>query len=104
MPEYVNTSYNVLTLSQFTANSTSYLGNVTNISLSFQPGNHSLDRDRELSLSLVDNISMIKDIGFQNNDSETLFVECGSQSGRFKIIETTFARIHGLHFIGCGLR
>jgi hypothetical protein len=45
-----------LTLPQFAANSTNYLGNETNVSLSFLPGNHSLDG--ELSLSNADNFSM----------------------------------------------
>ena len=85
-----------LTLAQLAADSTSYLGNETNISLSFLPGNHSLDR--ELSLSHADNFSMTKDIG----GNETVFVECGSQSGRFNISDTTFATIRELHFIGCG--
>ena len=100
---YITPSMNVpcpqdpcLTLSQFAADSTNYLGNETNISLSFLPGNHSLDR--ELSLSQADNFSMAKDIG----GSGTVFVECDSQSGRFNISETTFATVQGLHFIGCG--
>ena len=100
---YITPSLNVscpqdpcLTLSQFAADSNSYLGNETNISLSFLPGNHSLDR--ELSLSQADNFSMAKDIG----GSGTVFVECDSQSGRFNISETTFATVQGLHFIGCG--
>ena len=100
---YITPSLNVscpqdpcLTLSQFAADSSSYLGNETNISLSFLPGNHSLDR--ELSLSQADNFSMAKDIG----GSGTVFVECDSQSGRFNISETTFATVQGLHFIGCG--
>ena len=100
---YITPSLNVscpqdpcLTLSQFAADSNSYLGNETNISLSFLPGNHSLDR--ELSLSQADNFSMAKDIG----GSGTVFVECDSQSGRFNISETTFTTIQGLHFIGCG--
>ena len=100
---YITPSLNVpcpqdpcLTLSQFAADSNSYLGNETNISLSFLPGNHSLDR--ELSLSQADNYSMAKDIG----GSGTVFVECDSQSGRFNISETTFATVQGLHFIGCG--
>ena len=41
---------------------------------------------------------MAKDIG----GNETVFVECGSQLGRFNISETTFATIKDLHFIGCG--
>ena len=49
------------TLPQLAANSTSYLGNETNISLTFLPGNHSLDG--ELSLSHADNFSMTKVIG-----------------------------------------
>ena len=100
---YITPSLNVscpqdpcLTLSQFAADSNSYLGNETNISLSFLPGNHSLDR--ELSLSQADNFSMAKDI----RDSGTVFVECDSQSGRFNISETTFATVQGLYFIGCG--
>ena len=85
-----------LTLPQLAANSTSYLGNKTNISLFFLPGNHSLDG--ELSLSHADNFSMTKVIG----GNGTVFVECGSQSGRFSISETTFAMVKDLHFIGCG--
>ena len=46
----------------------------------------------------ADNFSMTK-----NTESNgTVFVECGSQSGRFNISETTFAAIKGLHFNGCG--
>ena len=100
---YITPSLNVscpqdpcLTLSQFAADSNSYLGNETNISLSFLPGNHSLDR--ELSLSQADNFSMAKDI----RESGTVFVECDSQSGRFNISEITFATVQCLHFIGCG--
>jgi predicted outer membrane repeat protein len=85
-----------LTLAQFAANSPSYLGNETNVSLSFLPGNHSLDG--ELSLSHADYFSMIKVIG----SNGIVFVECGSQSGRFNISETTFAMIKDLHFVGCG--
>ena len=81
------------TLAQLTADTTSYLGNETNISLTFLPGNHGLDR--ELSLSHADNFSM-------TNDSGVVFVKCGSQSGRFNISETTISTIKGLHFIGCG--
>ena len=68
-----------LTLAQLAANSTSYLGNETNISLSFLPGNHSLDG--KLSLSHADNFSMTKVTG----GNGTVFVECGSRSGRFNI-------------------
>ena len=82
-----------LTLAQLTANSTSYLGNETNIFLSFLPGNHSLDG--ELSLSHADNFSMTGGNG-------TVFVECGSQLRRFSISETTFAMIKDLRFLGCG--
>ena len=85
-----------LTLPQLAANSTSYLGNETNVSLAFLPGNHSLDG--ELSLSHADNFSMTKVIG----GNGTVFIKCGSQSGRFNISETTFAIIKDLHFVGCG--
>ena len=43
-------------------------------------------------------VSMIEDIGGHG----AAFVECGSQSGRFNITETTFAMIRDLHLIGCG--
>ena len=85
-----------LTLAQFAANSTSYLGNETNISLSFLPGNHSLNG--ELSLSRADNLSMTTDIGSYG----TVFIECDSQLGRFNISGTTFVTIKDLHFVGCG--
>ena len=84
-----------LTLPQLAANSTSYLGNETNVFLTFLPGNHSLDG--ELSLSHTYNFSMTKVTG-----NGTVFKECGSQSGRFNISETTFTMIKNLHFIGCG--
>ena len=41
---------------------------------------------------------MIKDI----RGNETVVVDCGGQSGRLNISETTFAINKGLHFIGCG--
>ena len=85
-----------LTLPQLAADSTSYLGNETSISLSFLPGSHSFDR--ELSVSHAVNLSMTKDI----ESNRIVFVECGSQSGRFNISETVFANIQSLHFIGCG--
>ena len=100
---YITPSLNVpcptgdpcLTLVQFTTDSTSYLGNETNISLSFLPGYHSIHR--ELSLSHADNFSMTKVTG----GNGTVFVECGSQSGMFNISETKLAMIKDLHFIGC---
>ena len=82
-----------LTLSQFAANSSH---NETDISLLFLPGNHTLDR--ELLLAHGHNFSMSK----YEKDSETVFVECISQLGRFNIIEATSASIRSLHFIGCG--
>ena len=85
-----------LTLSQFAANFSSYLGNETDISLFFLPGNHSLDRD--LSLTHADNISMTKD----SRDNGTAFIECVSPSGKFGISEINFASISSLHFISCG--
>ena len=85
------------TLEQVASNPNSYFGfdiNVT-LSLSFLPGNHSLDR--ELSLSYT-NVSMAK--GTQG--SGTVFIECGSRTGRFSISNATSAGIQDLHFIGCG--
>ena len=85
-----------LTLPQLAANSTSYLGNEANISLFFLPGNHSLDG--ELSLSHADNFSMT----MVTEGNGTVYIECGSQSGKFNISETTFAMVKDLHFVGCG--
>lgn len=85
--------YPCLTLAQFDANSSDYFNNGTNISLSYLPGKHILDR--VLSLSQIHTFSMIE-------NSEATFVECDSQSGRFNISEMTLAIIKGLHFIGCG--
>ena len=85
-----------LSLSQLTADSSCYLGNETNISLFFLPGNHSLNE--ELSLSHADNFSMTKDIG----GNGTVFVECVRQSGKFNFSEMTIVTIKDLHFIGCG--
>jgi hypothetical protein len=84
------------TLSEFAANATSYFDNKINISLSFLPGNHSLDE--ELSLTHAENLSRIKVI----EGNGTVFVACASQSGRFNISKTTFATINNLHFVGCG--
>ena len=80
-----------LTLSQFAANSSSYTGQ---ISVIFLPGNHTLNR--ELILSGADNFLM------ESQNSETVTIECLSQSERFIVNETTFAAIKGVHFIGCG--
>ena len=82
-----------LTLSQFAANSTY---NDTDISLLFLPGNHTLDR--ELLLAQVNNLSMTKD----GLDNETVFVECSTHYGRFRISETISVSLKDLHFISCG--
>ena len=87
-----------LTLAQFVAVSTSHLGNKINVSLSFLPGYHRLDR--ELFLSHADKFLLTKDIG--GNETEHVFVQCGNPLGMFNISDTTFATIRGLHFIGCG--
>ena len=82
-----------LTLSQFTARSSH---NETDISLLFLPGNHTLDR--ELLLAQVNNFSMTK----EGLDNETVYVECSTHYGRFRISETTSVSLKNLHFIGCG--
>ena len=90
-----------LTLAQLATNSSKYLGSVANndtISLSFQPGNHSLDD--ELSLSQAANFSMIKSM--EDNGTDSVFIECKNESGRFIISETTFVAVKKLNFIGCG--
>ena len=83
-------------LSQFTANSSSYHRNETNLSLFFLPGIHSLDI--ELSVAHAVNLSMVKST--QNN--EDVFIECTSQSGKIDITEAIFASIAGLNYVGCG--
>ena len=82
-----------LTLSQFAASS-SY--NDTDISLLFLPGNHTLDR--EVLLTQLSNFSMTK----YGLDNETVFVECSTYHGRFRISETTSVSLKDLHFISCG--
>ena len=87
-----------LTLSQFADNSSSHVSNETNISLYFLPGNHSLDK--EVFLLHLHSFLMTKTV--QQNYGNIVFIECGSQSGRFSISETIFASIKDLYFIGCG--
>ena len=84
-----------LALSQFAASSNSSR-NETNVSLLFLPGRHTLDR--ELHFAQGDNFSMTKD----EQDNETVFVNCTGHSGRFDISETTSVSIMGINFIGCG--
>ena len=87
-----------LTLSEFAANSSNYIGNETDISLIFLPGNHSLDED--LVLSNVDNFSMLKES--HDNYSQSVFIKCISGTEKFMINEASSALIRGLHFVGCG--
>lgn len=87
-----------ITLSQFIANSDSYLGNETDIFLIFLPGSHDLDREFEISTDQVNNFSMSKD----EKGNGTVFIECRGRSGRLDISNTTYVSIKGLHFIGCG--
>ena len=76
-------------------NNSSIIGFESTVSLFFLPGNHSLDR--ELSLSQINNFSMVKDT--QDNDAVT--IECSTESGRFSVNDTTFTLIKGLQFVGC---
>ena len=86
-------NFSCLTLSQFAANS-SY--NETHISLLLLPGNHTLDQ--ELFITRLSNFSTIK----YGLDSETVFVDCSTHYGRFRISETTSVSLNHLHFISCG--
>jgi predicted outer membrane repeat protein len=86
-----------LTLSQFTGNSSSYNNYSGNITLLFQPGNHSLAV--ELSVAAANNISMI---AANVQDGDAAFVNCFNQLARFRIRNSTFVWIKGLHFVGCG--
>ena len=87
-----------LTLSDFATNSGNYIGNETDISLIFQTGNHTLDEN--LVLANVDNFSMIRES--QENDSESVFIECIGGTEKFMINETISVLIRGLHFVECG--
>lgn len=82
-----------LTLSQFATNSSQYDSNIT---LLFQPGNHSFEF--ELFMVKAINITMVANV----QDNEVAFVRCTSQSGRFRIRHSIFVLIKGLHFVGCG--
>ena len=87
-----------LTLSQFVTNISQYdYANNSNITLLFHPGNHSLAF--ELYLANVNNFSMAASSLRAGN---TTLVRCINQSGRFRIQDSTFIKIKGLHFIGCG--
>ena len=85
-----------LTLSQFATNISQYDGNNSDVTLSFQSGNHSLAI--ELSVANVGNFSMITGI----QDDDTAFIRCVGRSGRFHVRDSTFVWVKGLHFIGCG--
>ena len=87
-----------LTLSQFAADSDSYIGNDVNVSLSILPGNHTLDI--ELNVAQLDNFLLSMEITLEN-DTKVVIIECTYQSGRFVISDTTSVLIKGLHFIGC---
>ena len=91
--------YPCLTLSQFAANSTAYIGSDTDISLCILPGNHSLNT--EFSIAHVDSFSITKLNATQNGDIEC-YIECTNQLGKFNIVNITTASVKGLHFIGCG--
>ena len=82
-----------LTLSQFTADPSKYIGNETNVGLVFLHGHHTLDK--EISLYGADKFS----IG--SLDNERVVIECASQSARFAVNNITFVVIKGVHFIGC---
>ena len=100
---YITPSQNVscpqspcLTLSQFAVSFNSYDDNETNVTITFLPGNHILDR--VLSFSHSSKVSMTKYV----EGNETVFVECSNNLGMFDVRETTFVSIKSLHFIGCG--
>ena len=87
-----------ITLSQLTANSSGYFSNDTQVSILFLPGNHSLDTN--ISFNGFENISMIA--YSQDNESQSVYVECQNQSGGFNVSETNFVLIQNLYFSGCG--
>ena len=74
-----------LTLSQFAANTSSYTGQETNVSLIFFSGNHILDS--ALSLSFVNNISMT------SQGKEPTLIQCISEHEKLVIDDTAFASI-----------
>ena len=83
-----------LTLSQFAAGPSNYIGTETNISLVFLPGYHTLER--ELSPHGVKAFSM------ESQDNERAVIECVSQSARFVVnYETTFVSVKGLQLTSC---
>ena len=84
------------TLSEIAVNVSQYIGNNSNISIFFQPGNHSLAV--ELSVATANNFSMVA----ANVQSRNAALVCIGLSGRFRIRDSTFIQIRGLQFIGCG--
>ena len=87
-------------LSQFATNSSSYINDTTDITLSLLPGQHRLEN--ELSLTNMENLTIMaapNGIG----DGRGVLVECINPTERFVISNVTFVSIVGpLHFAGCG--
>ena len=70
--------------------------NNSKISLSFLPGNHTLDG--QLSVAYIDSFTMERAANF----NEAVFLECTDSSARFRISQIRFVSIKSVHFIGCG--
>lgn len=87
-----------LTLSQFAANFTGYIGDDVNVSLSILSGNHTLDT--ELNLAHLDTVSVCVAAESDKNNLMVIVV-CTYRSGRFVISDTAYVSIQGIHFIGC---
>ena len=85
------------TLSQLLADfSTYHDSNETEVSLSFLPGNHTLNV--ELSFTNVDRLLMSK----YPNLNGTLSIQCVSLSGKLIVNGSRYVSIKSMHFIGCG--
>ena len=86
-----------VTLTQYAATFDNYSNGLgTNLSFSFLPGNHVLDR--ELSLTNLNNVSMITEA----QDNRNVVIECPTMSESLTINYTVFVLIKDIHFIACG--
>ena len=87
-----------ISLSQFAANSSSYICNGSNITLYLLPGHHRLDY--EILVSNAESFTMTNYM----QDNSAVLIDCSIGTlGRLKINLTTFVFMNGwLHFIGCG--
>ena len=99
---YITTSQDVqcpesscLTLSEISSNTSHYIDGNNMTTLTFQPGNHSLDEN--LEISYIPNLTMLSD----DTSMGSTNIVC-NPSSRITFDDVSTIKIIGLNFIGCG--